>query len=66
MSFWDEVSESDPIADLKAWAEHIANTPPQLVPHVHLISPEALYRPGTYICHTCMAPVNVPFPLSEA
>lgn len=58
MSGWE-----DPIGDLHRAVEAILNQPYPNCPHI--VSSQALYRPGTYICMSCMQPVEVPYPLSE-
>lgn len=50
--------------DIAAARAAIENAPPHQ-PCPHVISPKALYRPGIYVCASCAAPVEVPFPLSE-
>lgn len=45
-------------------AEAIKNQPyPEACQH--LVSANALHRPGIYRCHWCGVPVEIPYPLSE-
>lgn len=55
---------SDLAQDMRDAAEAIRNMPPQK-PCTHVVSPQALTRPGLYLCVVCCAPVQIPYPLVE-
>jgi hypothetical protein len=54
------------VEQLLAGIEAIKNMPPHPCSRgQHLLPARARYRPGWYVCGSCMAPVHVPIPLAE-
>lgn len=59
-------TEALTLADVEAAMRAIEKAPRDPCSEgAHIVHARALYRPGTYICGSCGAPVSVPIPLSE-
>jgi hypothetical protein len=68
--FWDAPRDAEPgrltPELLRRAADAIRDAPPHPCSlGQHVVHPDALYRPGTYVCGSCGGSVDVPFPLSE-